>query len=539
MKTRFFIIFFLFFVLNVNAGKWLAAGSYTLSYPNGCHRTWSYMQWVNGQSQIALESYTSNCPTGRLINTNYKTLIEDGILKTHAKDMDSIGNLVLNLFKDFDKKNIVGKKLSKQQLEELINLRNTEIQRLLGKSCIATNESLKEVEESELGKSKALSQISLQLGASGGFSHDFSQPVLMPQLGFDATLGLIGFRADGKFFKTSPAFDINDYLDPIKSVLTISNLQETNSNILLGINPYLNIGRKAFSFQPGIGIKFLMQKGASATAVYYQTPVTSILKFPDGDANRNLLLLEPNIRVSFGKPGNFLRFYIEAGYTIPQGNNEFSYMSRSIPNVVDPRGNVDVKALLNSKEVTTTGNSMPAFASVGAGIEIKLASGKKPDKVIMEKESDYYLQKTTVNNYGINDDGIKRTTTQAFTSVNNYGINDDGIKRTGEPVPGAEVYVEMILGEEPIANVITDENGEFAFETVNIPNFPTQGTLILTITPSKAFARDKKLPIKRTKIKVRFKKAEEEIFRFTLFWYEVASKTQNKGCFAVSGKNPT
>jgi hypothetical protein len=731
----------------------------------------------------------------------------------------------------------------------------------------------------------------LQLGASGGYSPNLSQPVLIPQLGLDATLGIIGFRANGQFFKTTPEFDINGYLDPIKSVITISNQQEKNSNILLGFSPYLSFGKKAISIQPGVGIKYLMQKGATATAVYNQPPGTSILKFPDGDANRNLFIIEPNIRASFGKPGNFLRFFLEAGYSIPQGSNEFSFTSRSIPNVVDPRGNVDVKALLNSKQVTSTENTIPAFASIGAGIEIKLFSANKPDKVIMIQESDYYkslplkndtiqlpkadsikmnddneneliylysyswvrncpeppggqeyfsyvldgnftyikyegcsggyhewfyssfrqndnpvviagndvdikesfiklvetnkkirkdsnisieelensmdnafnefiigletnnikgvvlkskfnkktndevsredkqafasfsevepvnnimangcrtytqsytirhgncledytcytwicpngthqwiirwgcpetqsnssgrlgntgendslsiypviindkrinfenkindenvkmiasilskfkfelfktlpandidnifcnvttevknyfgdklikyrfeqqdseplipdsdhskidkftfkeLQNyllslyslTTINNYRIYDDGIKLSTTipivggvlaRTFTSVNNYGINDDGIKLTGEPVPAAEIYIvlEAELGGEPIANVITDENGEFTFETVNIPNFPTHGTLILTITPSKAFARGKNLPIKKDKIRVRFNKAEEETFRFTLFWYEIESKTQNKGCFAVSGKNST
>lgn len=255
--------------------------------------------------------------------------------------------------------------------------------------------------------------IYLQLGASGGFSPDFSQTVFIPKLGLDATLGWIGFRADGQFFKTSPAFDINGYLDPIKSVLTISNLQETNSNILLDINPYLNFGKKAFSIQPGIGLKYLMQKGATATAIYNQIPSTSILRFPDGDANRNLFVIEPNIRATFGKPGNFLRFYIEAGYSIPQGTNEYSFSSRSIPNVVDPRGNVDIKALLNSKEVTTTGDVMPAFTSVGAGVEMKLFSGKSQDN-----------SRTNVpNNYGINDDGIKKSISQNEINLKDSSSN--------------------------------------------------------------------------------------------------------------------
>jgi hypothetical protein len=222
--------------------------------------------------------------------------------------------------------------------------------------------------------------IYLQLGASGGFSPNLPQPVLIPQLGLDATFGIIGFRATGQFFKTSPEFDINGYLDPIKSVLTISDLKEYNSNVLLGVSPYLSFGKKALSIQPGVGLKYLMQKGATATAVYYQPPGTTILNFPDGDANRNLFVIEPNIRASFGKPGHMLRFFIEAGYLLPLGENEFSYTSRDLTRVVDPKGNIDIKALLNSKQVTSTENSIPAFASIGAGLEIKLFSGKGQDK---------------------------------------------------------------------------------------------------------------------------------------------------------------
>jgi hypothetical protein len=242
---------------------------------------------------------------------------------------------------------------------------------------------------------KSKKAIYLQLGASGGYSPNLLQPVLIPQLGLDATFGIIGFRANGQFFRTSPEFDINGYLDPIKSVLTISNLQENNSNVFLGFAPYLSFGKKAFNIQPGVGLKYLMQRGATATAVYNQTPGTSILKFPDGDANRNLFVIEPNIRASFGKPGNFLRFYLEAGYSLPQGSNEYTYTSRSIPNVIDPRGNIDVKTLLNSKQVTATENSIPAFASIGAGIEIKILSIKKQNEP--DKKDTKYVQPQIVS----------------------------------------------------------------------------------------------------------------------------------------------
>lgn len=222
--------------------------------------------------------------------------------------------------------------------------------------------------------------IYLQLGASGGYSPNLSQPVLIPQLGLDASFGIIRFRAIGQFFKTAPEFDINGYLDPVKSVLNISNLQEKNSNVLLGFSPYLSFGKKALNIQPGVGLKYLMQKGATATGIYNQTNGTSILKFPDGNANRNIFVIEPNIRASFGKPGNFFHFYLEAGYSIPQGNDEYSYTSRSIPNVVDPKGNVDVKALLNSKEVIKSEHLIPSMFTVGAGLQIKLFQSKEKNK---------------------------------------------------------------------------------------------------------------------------------------------------------------
>lgn len=361
--------------------------------------------------------------------------------------------------------------------------------------------------------------IYLQLGASGGYSPNLTQPILIPQLGLDATFGIIGLRATGQFFKTSPEFDINTYLDPIKSVLTISNLQEKNSNILLGFSPYLSFGKEALSIQPGFGLKYLMQKSATATAVYNQTPGTSILKFPDGDANRNLFVIEPNIRVSFGKPGDFLRFYLEAGYSIPQGSNEYTYTSRSITNVVDPRGNVDVKALLNSKEVITTEKAIPAFASVEVGIEIKLGEIEKDD-------------------YGIREAGLKSAepVIQMFTSVNNFGV-DENIKSLGELVAGAEISIKLEPSNTPVARVITDKNGEFSFDISEIPDFPEQGTFIFEVMPPKIFERNKKITAANKKINVDFVTPSNGKFKFLLFL--APSRGARKGGFAVSGRSGT
>jgi len=176
------------------------------------------------------------------------------------------------------------------------------------------------------------------------------------------------------------------------------------------------------------------------------------------------------------------------------------------------------------------------------------------------------IKSPSVNNYGINDEGLKRTVAQTNPSVNNYGINDEGLKKTipktsvnnygindeglkkevrndedGEPVPGAEIYIELEGDEDPIANVITDENGEFYFETANVPGFPNSGIFTMTVVPIKAFALKKDILVEKHKIKVKFKTPKNGKFQFILFWIpkKNPNKAENKGAFAVSGKNST
>jgi hypothetical protein len=108
-----------------------------------------------------------------------------------------------------------------------------------------------------------------------------------------------------------------------------------------------------------------MQKGASATASYSQASRISILKFPEGNEKRNLLMLEPNIRAFLKTPRDLFRFYIEAGYTMPFHDQEFSYTFRPLSNVNDKVEDIDIKALMNTKEVTVNEKIIPAFASVG------------------------------------------------------------------------------------------------------------------------------------------------------------------------------
>jgi hypothetical protein len=131
-----------------------------------------------------------------------------------------------------------------------------------------------------------------------------------------------------------------------------------------------------------------------------------------------------------------------------------------------------------------------------------------------------------------------------FNLPNNYGINDEGIKKevrsaqAGEPVPNAEVYIEQETGSEPIANVVTDANGEFEISMAGIKNFPETGIFKLTISPSKSFKISHQLQATyKEKVNVPFTAKKGGKYRYILRWVPDASKTQNRGCFAVSGKS--
>lgn len=103
----------------------------------------------------------------------------------------------------------------------------------------------------------------LRVGNSFGYTPSniskLAKPYIIPQIGFDATWGIIGVKVAGQYFSSNPEFDITKYLDPIRSVSSISNLKEKNSNILLGGTLYLNIGKGLVSLQPGIGLNYLLQ----------------------------------------------------------------------------------------------------------------------------------------------------------------------------------------------------------------------------------------------------------------------------------------
>lgn len=103
-------------------------------------------------------------------------------------------------------------------------------------------------------------------------------------------------------------------------------------------------------------------------------------------------------------------------------------------------------------------------------------------------------------------------------------------------MPGAEVY---IVGEdnEQIANVTTDQNGEFFF---SMSNPPTVGNFVFIITPTKAFALHHKLSLtNKIRLEAELRPTKSGVFRGVLYWIEDENKAENKGAFAVSGKNST
>lgn len=155
--------------------------------------------------------------------------------------------------------------------------------------------------------------------------------------------------------------------------------------------------------------------------------------------------------------------------------------------------------------------------------------------------------------------GAKVYLVNSFTRVNNYDINNDRINRmlsgSGiggsktaknplkqsnirvEPVPGAKISIALEANNEQIANVITDINGEFVFSIVNPP---AVGNFVFNIIPTKAFALQHNLSLtNRIKVKAELRPLKNGIFKGILNWIEDENKAQNKGAFAVSGKNST
>jgi hypothetical protein len=113
----------------------------------------------------------------------------------------------------------------------------------------------------------------------------------------------------------------------------------------------------------------------------------------------------------------------------------------------------------------------------------------------------------------------------------------------GEPVPGAEVYIELEPDDEPIINVPTNEEGEFMFEFPPTIPIPKKGSFKMTIVPPslKKLSQSSTLrtkPMEKTTIVVNFTSKDGPVFKYKIVWNEDI-KAENKGAFAVSGKNST
>ena len=120
-------------------------------------------------------------------------------------------------------------------------------------------------------------------------------------------------------------------------------------------------------------------------------------------------------------------------------------------------------------------------------------------------------------------------------------------KAVGEPVPGAEIYVELEPDDEPILNVTADGVRYFAFTELPppAPPFPNEGTFVFNILPSKEFIEKNKLdpkdkfvvsvPYSKKDIKPSEGKSKRILFQYLLEWKK-PTKAEKEGSFHVMAK---
>lgn len=358
-------------------------------------------------------------------------------------------------------------------------------------------------EEVELICEKIERRIFVTLGGARGFSTDFSKPVLIPQIaqiGLDAICGFLGFCIDGQAFNSSSEFDFNRYLDPIRSVLSVSVQRGNNSNILLGISPYLNFGTEAFKIQPGIGTKYLIQNGASVTAVYEKDPTFQVLKLPEKNARRNLVMLEPNIRIMIGKPENTLQFYIKAAYNIPADDNEYNFTTRDLTGVVRD-GRINTDALLKSSQVINKAVAIPKYMTFGLGISVNLTPGKdlirlsgRPASGLQDKENPQTEKE-------------KETTRSGIEAI---------------IVPNTKVLIELLPGEKGTIN--TNEEGQFAISFSDIKSIQGEHSSVIkirfTVMPDNKF----KFSSIKNEVEKILSKTDGPFYVFTLMYINDGSQ---------------
>ena len=110
----------------------------------------------------------------------------------------------------------------------------------------------------------------------------------------------------------------------------------------------------------------------------------------------------------------------------------------------------------------------------------------------------------------------------------------------GEPVPGAEIYIELEPDDDPVGRCFSDQNGGFAFIIPLDRKIPSTGVFKMKINPPKGYKHAAELQT----IKVPFNAAQAKggQFRYVLSWIPAdtepnAKPAQNRGTFAVSGRS--
>lgn len=216
-------------------------------------------------------------------------------------------------------------------------------------------------------------RFNLIAGASTAFGLPENSSSIVPQFGFDFNFGKFGVRITEQFFKTSPEFDINGYLEPFGSNINQTGVKEKSSNFVLGINPYIHIPLKDnISLQPALGLKYLIQNGATNYVTYAPDSRISLLEYPDGDTRSSSFLIEPTIRAVFGKPTKTVRYFVEVGYSFAVSKNELTYKYRDLSGVYLPDGSIDPDLLGTAPVITGTQKIMPKSLWIGIGLELNI-----------------------------------------------------------------------------------------------------------------------------------------------------------------------
>ncbi len=250
--------------------------------------------------------------------------------------------------------------------------------------------------------------INFQFSASTPFGLPANSASIIPQIGFDFNFGDFGVRAAGQFFKTSAEFDMNAYLNPINTFVTQSG-NEKHSNITFGINPYANLPVGGFTLQPSLGVHYLSQNGADLMASYGTLAPGSILNATGGDNKRSAVVLAPSVRALFGDANKPLRFFAEAGYSMPVGIKEYKITSRNLDGVLLPDGGIDPDLMEMGTTISYTEKMFPPNFWIGIGLELGITSSRKgptPDEMrtVQKRTHEKANKKESVKDEGdIND----------------------------------------------------------------------------------------------------------------------------------------